>query len=140
MMACDWVLGQENPWQILFSLSRTNLRGGLWTYLKENIGYPYWLIRGYLKTPQERAIGAIPPDEGRILNLKGHRRAVYKAPDGTISNCSAICTHLGCVVEWNHAEKTWDCPCHGSRFSTEGHVVAGPAETPLEKDDSAHKQ
>jgi Rieske Fe-S protein len=59
--------------------------------------------------------------------------AVYRDLAGTVHKCSAVCTHLGCVVEWNHVEKSWDCPCHGSRFDAEGRVVMGPAIDDLGK-------
>jgi Rieske Fe-S protein len=57
--------------------------------------------------------------------------AVYRDAHGAVTKKSAICTHMGCHVGWNDAEQTWDCPCHGSRFKTDGAVIAGPAETPL---------
>ena len=69
--------------------------------------------------------------EGRVLDLNGQRVAAFRADDGTTSLRSATCTHLGCEVAWNTAERTWDCPCHGSRFKPTGEVLAGPAESPL---------
>jgi Rieske Fe-S protein len=63
------------------------------------------------------------------------KTAMYRDENGTIRKHSAVCTHLGCIVHWNGAEKTWDCPCHGSRFATDGQVISGPANTPLEKQD-----
>ena len=59
--------------------------------------------------------------------------AVYRDEDGTLHERSAVCPHLGCVVQWNAAEKTWDCPCHGSRFDRHGTVINGPANVDLEK-------
>ena len=56
---------------------------------------------------------------------------MYRDDQGAIVERSAICTHMGCIVEWNDAERTWDCPCHGSRFQPDGKVIAGPAESPL---------
>lgn len=66
-----------------------------------------------------------------ILDLDGKRVAAYRAEDGTTTLRLAICTHMGCEVKWNTAERTWDCPCHGSRFKPTGEVLAGPAGTPL---------
>ena len=57
--------------------------------------------------------------------------AVYRDARGTVTKRSAVCTHMGCIVDWNGAERTWDCPCHGSRFKPDGAVIAGPAESPL---------
>ena len=75
----------------------------------------------------------IPPGEGRIVSLDGERAAAYRSEDGALVALSATCTHLGCIVSWNTAEKTWDCPCHGSRFDTKGKVIQGPAVKDLER-------
>ncbi len=131
MMACDNVLGRDNPWSDLFSTDRRALRKGLWDYLKENFSYPHYLIRGYLETPDEESVARVAPGEGKVLKMDGHRCAVYRDRDGTVTRLSAVCTHMGCLVRWNKAAETWDCPCHGSRFSTAGEVIAGPAEAPL---------
>lgn len=71
--------------------------------------------------------------EGKILNLDGQRVACSRDAKGKVRLVSAVCTHLGCLVRWNGTERTWDCPCHGSRFHPDGAVLAGPAEAPLEK-------
>jgi Rieske Fe-S protein len=62
--------------------------------------------------------------------------AAYRDPDGTLTVRSATCTHMGCLVAWNDGDGTWDCPCHGSRFSPEGAVISGPAESPLAEPES----
>ncbi|MGN4159672.1 Rieske 2Fe-2S domain-containing protein, partial [Streptomyces sp. NEAU-PBA10] len=67
--------------------------------------------------------------------VDGRRRAVHRAEDGTVRAVSARCTHLGCLVSFNQAETTWECPCHGSRFGTDGAVLQGPATRPLERFD-----
>jgi nitrite reductase/ring-hydroxylating ferredoxin subunit len=135
LMACDWILGRENPWQELFSVERQPLRAGAWNYLKENSDYPYHLIKGYLTSLHGGSVEEVKPGEGKVLRINGHRCAVYRNPAGDVTACTAICPHMGCVVRWNGPEKTWDCPCHGSRFTTSGQVIAGPAESPLEKQD-----
>ena len=66
-----------------------------------------------------------------MLERDGQKVAAYRDTDGSVTLRSAICTHMGCVVGWNPAEKTWDCPCHGSRFQPDGKVISGPAESPL---------
>ena len=73
----------------------------------------------------------IPPGEGRVLRRGARKLAAYRGADGALSVRSAVCTHLYCVVEWNGIEKTWDCPCHGSRFAPDGNVINGPAIAPL---------
>lgn len=140
MMACDYVLGRDNPWNDLFSTDRRALRKGLWDYLKENFSYPHHLIRGFLETPDGDSLKDVSAGEGKILKMDGHRCAVYRDHDGEVTMLSAICTHMGCLVRWNKAAETWDCPCHGSRFSTDGVVIAGPAETPLEQRTPASAQ
>jgi glycine/D-amino acid oxidase-like deaminating enzyme/nitrite reductase/ring-hydroxylating ferredoxin subunit len=132
MMATDYVLGRSNPWRELFDTGRTKIRGGLWDYLKENKDYPYYLIRDRFAGAEGRSLRAVRRGQGKILDLDdGTRVAAYRAPDGSLTVRSPICTHLGCLVGWNQAEQTWDCPCHGSRFAPDGRVISGPAESPL---------
>jgi Rieske Fe-S protein len=75
----------------------------------------------------------IPAGEGRIVEWNGERAAVSKDEQGALTALSPVCTHLGCIVSWNTAEKSWDCPCHGSRFDTDGRVIQGPAVEDLER-------
>jgi glycine/D-amino acid oxidase-like deaminating enzyme/nitrite reductase/ring-hydroxylating ferredoxin subunit len=133
MMACDAVLGRGNPWRDLFDVGRVKIRGGAWDYLKENVDYPYYLIRDRFAGAEGKSLRALRRGQGKILDLDGTRVAAYRAADGAVSLRSPICTHLGCVVGWNDAERTWDCPCHGSRFAPDGKVISGPAESPLDE-------
>lgn len=82
----------------------------------------------------DRTIDDLAPGTGGIVDADGRKLAAYKAEDGSIVALSPTCTHLGCTVDWNAGAKTWDCPCHGSRFSAEGEVVNGPAKKPLERE------
>ena len=132
MMAHDACAGLKNPWQELFDVGRTKVRGGAWDYLKQNVDYPYYMIRDRIVGPEGTSLRALHAGEGKILEIRGDRVAAYRSPDGKVTMVSPVCTHMGCVVEWNRAEKTWDCPCHGSRFLPDGKVLSGPAETPLE--------
>ena len=129
-MARDWALGLPNPWSELFSVERRKL-SAVWDYLRENKDYPYYLAKGRLEAADTERLDEVPRGEGRIVRMDGRKAAVYRRGDGTLSICSAVCPHLGCMVEWNAAETTWDCPCHGSRFQATGEVIAGPAEEPL---------
>lgn len=133
MMAVDSILRRKNPWQELFEVHRAKLHGGTWTYLAENKDYPYYLVRDWLARAEGTSLSAVKNGQGKILNLEGKKVAAYRSDTGEISLCSPICTHLKCIVNWNDAEKTWDCPCHGSRFKPTGEVISGPAEAPLEK-------
>ena len=70
-------------------------------------------------------------DEGKIVEVGGHKVAAYRDASGAVRALDPVCTHLGCLVQFNDAEKSWDCPCHGSRFDTRGEVINGPAVKPL---------
>jgi glycine/D-amino acid oxidase-like deaminating enzyme/nitrite reductase/ring-hydroxylating ferredoxin subunit len=131
MMAADRILGRDNPWRELFDAGRTKVRGGLWNYIRENTDYPYYTIRDRFAGAEARSLRSIKRGEGKILERDGQKVAASRNSDGSVTMVSAICTHMGCVVDWNEAERTWDCPCHGSRFKPNGAVIGGPAETPL---------
>ena len=133
MMARDAITGRENPWRELFDTGRTKIRGGLWDYLRENKDYPYYLIRDRFAGAEGKSTRALQRGSGKILELDGTKVAAYRHEDGRVTLLSQTCTHLGCHVQWNDAEGTWDCPCHGSRFTPTGEVLAGPAESPLEQ-------
>ncbi len=133
MMAADAALGLKNPWAELFDVGRTKVRGGAWDYIKENVDYPYYMVRDRLVGPEATSLRELARGEGKIVEVKGERVAAYRADNGRITTLSPICTHMGCQVDWNTAERTWDCPCHGSRFTAIGEVLSGPAETPLER-------
>ena len=131
MMFSDHVTGRKNPWTELFDPARTKIYGGLWDYLKENADYPYYLIRDRFAGSSGRELRKIPRGTGDVVEVAGQPAAVYRGLDGRISAHSAVCTHMGCYVQWNNADWTWDCPCHGSRFKPNGDLLAGPAEQPL---------
>ena len=133
MMAHDWVTGRKSPWADLFDPGRTKVRGGTWDYIKENVDYPYYLIRDRFVGPEARSLRAVRRGEGKIVEIGGEKVAAYRSDKGATTLLSPVCTHMGCHVKWNDAEHTWDCPCHGSRFTPTGGVLSGPAETPLEK-------
>ena len=133
MMARDAVRGRPNPWTELFSPHRTKLKGGAWEYVKENVDYPYFLVKDRLTPAESGSLDSLTPGEGKILRLDGQRVAAYCNEHGETTCVSATCPHMGCVVHWNRSEKTWDCPCHGSRFHPTGELLAGPAESGLKE-------
>jgi Rieske Fe-S protein len=91
------------------------------------------MLRDRLAKAEGESVDDLKIGEGKILKLNGKKVAAYRDENGKVLLNSPVCTHLGCIVRWNAADKTWDCPCHGSRFKPEGEVFSGPAETPLEK-------
>jgi Rieske Fe-S protein len=131
MMIADAILGRANPWAELFDPGRKALTRGVWDYLKENVDYPYYLIRDRFAGAEARTLRGVKRGEGRIVERKGAKVAAYRDEAGAVTLRAAECTHMGCLVRWNGAERTWDCPCHGSRFKPTGQVISGPAEAPL---------
>lgn len=132
-MARDRFLGRKNPWFDLFRVDRKKFHGGTWRYILENLDYPFYMLRDRMRGAEGDSADAVKIGEGKILKLDGKKVAAYRDETGKVNLCSPVCTHLGCIVRWNAADKTWDCPCHGSRFKPAGEVFSGPAESPLEK-------
>jgi glycine/D-amino acid oxidase-like deaminating enzyme len=125
MLLTDLIVGRDNPWRKAYDPARKSIKAAA-EFAKENanvaVQYTEWLTPGDVSKLQEVASG-----EGAIIRQGLNKIAVYRAPDGTLCAFDASCPHLGCIVEWNSAERTWDCPCHGSRFNRQGQVVSGPA-------------
>jgi len=131
MMIADAIASRTNPWTELFDPGRMALRRGVWDYIKENVDYPYYMVRDRFAGADGRSLRAVKRGQGRVIERDGQKVAAYRRPDGALTLRSATCTHMGCVVAWNDAERTWDCPCHGSRFTPGGAVISGPAGSPL---------
>jgi glycine/D-amino acid oxidase-like deaminating enzyme/nitrite reductase/ring-hydroxylating ferredoxin subunit len=131
MMTTDAILGQTNPWADLFDPARKAILRGAWEYIKENKDYPYYLIRDRFAGAEGRSLRAVKRGSGNVIEYNGQKVAAYRDEQGNTTLRSATCTHMACIVAWNDAERTWDCPCHGSRFKTNGDVISGPAESPL---------
>jgi glycine/D-amino acid oxidase-like deaminating enzyme/nitrite reductase/ring-hydroxylating ferredoxin subunit len=133
MMARDRFLKRSNPWCDLLDVHRKKLLGGTWRYITENVDYPYYFLRDRLARAESDSLDDLAPGQGRIVSLEGKKVAAYRDTRGKMTLLSPVCTHLKCIVKWNDADSTWDCPCHGSRFKATGEVFAGPAESPLEQ-------
>ena len=131
MMARDWVSGRKNPWTHLFAVDRKKIKGATWNYIRENKDYPYYMIKDRIARPEAESVREIKRGQGMVVGSRGKKRAVFRDRNGDLHQLSPVCTHLGCLVRWNPAESTWDCPCHGSRFKPTGEVIAGPAEEAL---------
>lgn len=101
------------------------------TLLKQGLLYPKRFLEGRFKKviSQEE----LKPGEGAIIDLDGKKTAAYQKNKDERILLSPVCTHAGCIVGWNKSNKTWDCPCHGSRFEANGKVIKGPAKKNLEK-------
>jgi glycine/D-amino acid oxidase-like deaminating enzyme/nitrite reductase/ring-hydroxylating ferredoxin subunit len=134
MLISDLILGRDNPWKDIYSPSRITARPSvLKEYVAENLDYPAHLVADRLRGPDADSFAEVGRGEGKIVAGDAERLAVYRDEHGNAHAVTATCTHLGCQVSWNSAEKTWDCPCHGSRFDTRGQVLNGPARKPLKR-------
>ncbi|HTI62322.1 MAG TPA: FAD-dependent oxidoreductase [Gemmatimonadaceae bacterium] len=138
MILSDLARGETNPWESLYDPNRVSLRARpIEEFAKENADVALRYARDYITLGDVRSEADIPRGEGRIMRLGLKKVAAYRDAEGQVHMRSAACTHLKCIVQWNSAEKTWDCPCHGSRFDPYGSVVNGPAVSDLaELDDS----
>ena len=125
MLVTDLILGRENRWEKLYDPSRKSLRAAP-EFLKENLNVAAQ-YRDLVRRGEVSSVDEIAPDSGAVMRDGARLLAVYRDAAGAVHTRSALCTHLYCVVDWNDTEKTWDCPCHGSRFDRHGKVVNGPA-------------
>jgi glycine/D-amino acid oxidase-like deaminating enzyme/nitrite reductase/ring-hydroxylating ferredoxin subunit len=135
ILITDLIAGRTNDWAALYDPSRITLRSAA-KFAKENLNvaaqYADLATGGEIDSVDELA-----PGTGAIVRRGLEKIAAYRDDAGGLHELSAICTHLGCVVQWNSTEQTWDCPCHGSRFDPEGKVINGPAIKDLAAADSA---
>ncbi len=129
ILLTDLIQGRKNRWEDLYSPSRVTLRA-LTDYASENINVA-GQFADYLTAGDIQSVNELKPGHGAVMREGLSKVAVYRDDGGAIHRRSAVCPHLGCVVSWNECERTWDCPCHGSRFTAEGRVYNGPANTDL---------
>jgi Rieske Fe-S protein len=125
----DLIAGRKNPWETVYDPSRKSLRA-VGDFAKENLNvakqYKDLITGGDVSSADE-----IKPGEGAVLRHGLHKVAAYRDDTGVLHQMTAVCPHLKCIVRWNGNEKTWDCPCHGSRFDAMGHVMQGPSVADL---------
>lgn len=127
----DLVMDNPNPYVELYSPSRITLKTG-GDYLKEVGNMVYKMAEGWLSGGNIKEVSELEPGKGAILSHGLEKVAVYKDGDGAIHSCTAVCPHLGGILQWNDDEKSFDCPLHGSRFTAYGKVVNGPAKSDLD--------
>jgi len=132
LLLTDLLQGRENEWGALYDPSRKDVRASAAKLVQENLNVAKELISGQLRADVDGADDLAPGHAGIYRGPDG-RTAAYRDTAGALHAVSARCTHLGCTVRFNDAEKSWDCPCHGSRFGVDGSVLAGPAVVPLEE-------
>jgi glycine/D-amino acid oxidase-like deaminating enzyme/nitrite reductase/ring-hydroxylating ferredoxin subunit len=133
MLITDLIQGRPNPWADLYDPSRIRL-GAAGNFLKENLDVAAQFA-SYLTPGEVSSQDDIPPNTGAVVREGIKKLAVFRDEAGELHRYSAVCPHLGCIVGWNKAASTWDCPCHGSRFDALGRVLNGPASSDLSKAD-----
>jgi Rieske Fe-S protein len=129
ILLTDLIQGRQNEWETLYDPSRISLAAAP-EFAKENLNVVAQ-FGDYATGGDVEAVRAIAQGTGALLRDGLKKVAAYRDTRGELHKCSAICPHLGCIVAWNSTEKTWDCPCHGSRFDAFGKVLNGPANTGL---------
>ncbi len=129
MLITDLIMGRESAWASLYDPSRQPVRAA-GAFIRESLNvvaqYTDWVTGGDVETEHD-----IAKEQGAVLRDGLTKIAAYRDEQGVLHKCSAVCPHLSCIVAWNHSEKTWDCPCHGSRFDKFGKVLNGPATNDL---------
>jgi glycine/D-amino acid oxidase-like deaminating enzyme/nitrite reductase/ring-hydroxylating ferredoxin subunit len=132
LLLTDRILGRENPWAALFDAKRIKPKAAFRRFVSGNAAVGLHFFADRLRA-DESEIAALGPGEGAIVRQGARKRAVYRDESGALHVLSPVCQHLYCHVSWNPAERTWDCPCHGSRYSGEGQVLEGPTVKPLRR-------
>jgi glycine/D-amino acid oxidase-like deaminating enzyme/nitrite reductase/ring-hydroxylating ferredoxin subunit len=130
----DLIMKRDNPYSELYTPSRFQADPSVKHFISQNVDVAKHLIEGKLEFALRKPEDLVN-DEGAVVRVDGKRAGAYRDNEGILHIVDTTCTHLGCEVEWNAGDRTWDCPCHGSRFSVHGAVVEGPADTPLGKID-----
>lgn len=126
----DLIMGHENVLEQVFDPSR-KMFSNLGRYIRENSNAVGYMVSDFVAPAEAEGEDQIGMGEGAILRRGMHKIAAYRDDQGQLHECSASCTHLGCIVQWNGSEKSWDCPCDGSRYTPDGKVLHGPATKAL---------
>ncbi|MGK6352624.1 FAD-dependent oxidoreductase [Parapedobacter sp. DT-150] len=145
ILLTDLILGKENPYEKLFSPSRVKPVAAFSNFIKESADVVYRFVADRIAVEQLGTLAELPPGTGAVVTYQNEQVALYKSRDGALSALNPVCTHAGCIVAWNDAEKSWDCPCHGGRYDVHGNVLTGPPRKdlqviPITQDDVATKR
>ncbi|TCJ13553.1 FAD-dependent oxidoreductase [Flaviaesturariibacter flavus] len=135
MTLTDLIVKGDSGYASLFAPGRVKPVAGFMDFVKENADVVAQFVGKRIKTEKLRELADLAPGEGRLVKFEGHNIALYKNDAGKLFALNPVCTHAKCVVDWNRAEQSWDCPCHGARYSVTGDVLTGPARANLEQID-----
>jgi glycine/D-amino acid oxidase-like deaminating enzyme/nitrite reductase/ring-hydroxylating ferredoxin subunit len=137
MLVTDLVMDRPNDWAELYNPSRKSISKD---FVQENLNVAAMFVKDRVTGGEVESVDQITPNTGAVIRRGLDKIAVFRDEQGALHRYSAVCTHLGCIVHWNALEKTWDCPCHGSRFDPHGRVVNGPAVYDLKAIDESGKE
>ncbi|GAO43082.1 FAD-dependent oxidoreductase [Flavihumibacter petaseus] len=132
LVLTDLILVNDHPYRKVFDPFRVKPIAGFKNFLQQNVGVVKELVKRLLPADKIPELVALAPGEAGIVNFEGDAVAMYKDESGEVHAVSHVCTHLKCGVQWNATELSWDCPCHGARYSVDGRVLNGPADKDLE--------
>jgi glycine/D-amino acid oxidase-like deaminating enzyme/nitrite reductase/ring-hydroxylating ferredoxin subunit len=133
MIISDEILGKENKWSKTYDASRITPLASAKEFIKENVNVAFEFVKDRFTKDDAKEFGEVANGEGKVMEVDGKKCGVHRDSTGKLHVVSAICTHMGCINHWNEVEQSWDCPCHGSRFSIDGEVLEGPAYAALRK-------
>jgi glycine/D-amino acid oxidase-like deaminating enzyme/nitrite reductase/ring-hydroxylating ferredoxin subunit len=128
----ELILMKESKYSELFSPGRIKPVAGFTEFVKHNTDVVAQFVGKWFATERLEQFSSLSTDEGKVVKLNNETMALYKDSTGALHAVNPTCTHMKCSVAWNAAEKSWDCPCHGARYSIEGEVLNGPADANLE--------
>jgi glycine/D-amino acid oxidase-like deaminating enzyme/nitrite reductase/ring-hydroxylating ferredoxin subunit len=131
VMLGDLIAERDNAWLSAFDATRVGGPRTIAGLMKDNLKVGKEFVGGHLSRLKVPSVDKLAPGHGGVVEVEGHRVGAYRDPANRVHAVSNICTHMGCRLNWNNAETSWDCPCHGSRFDIDGSVLDGPAVTPL---------
>ena len=129
----DLILDRDNPLEEVTRLDRVKPLASANRLVRGGLHYAKRFVGDRLRGGDADFIDAVPAGEGRLVDSDDGLLAVYRDDQGEVTAMSPVCTHLGCIVQWNDAERTWDCPCHGGRYDAKGTVIMGPPDRDLER-------
>ncbi len=133
MIISDLITGTQNPWSDVYDPKRFTPLASAKEFLKENADVAVQYFKDIPFKIDAKELDDVKAGEGKVLSLNGKRCAAYRDENDHVHVVSAVCPHMKCIVHWNKGEKSWDCPCHGSRFTFDGRVIEGPAIHDLDK-------
>jgi len=126
-MLCDLVTGKGSKYEKIFDPARIKPIDGFSEFVKENADVAYHFVADRFGIHETDSLKRLAAGAGKLIEVDGKKIATYRDEDGVIHAVSPVCTHAGCIVNWNGAERSWDCPCHGARYDIDGRVITGPA-------------